>query len=332
MQEILSQGEIDALLDALNTGNIPVEEIETSTGQKTKIKSYDFRRPNKFSKEHLRTLETLHNLFTRHATSFLSGYLRSNINIELVSVSQIIFDEFIRSIPTPTVLTIFDLLPLNGSAILEANNAFIFPVIDLMFGGNGSAGDLNRELTDIEIQVTQKIMTKILEYLIPTWQDIFEAKPELRSIETNPRLHQLYSPDEVVALLTFTVSLGENDQGMINLCYPFIMLDPVITKLSVRQQFIRQFSSSQEDDYANILHWLNYCDLEITAVLGDAQITVNDLLQLQQGDVIVLDKNINSDINVLVGEDLKFGAQVGLVGDNLAIQIVSLIEGDSKND
>jgi len=332
MQEILSQDKIDALLDALNTGNIPVEEIETTTSQKTKIKSYDFRRPNKFSKEHLRTLETLHNLFARHATSFLSGYLRSNINIELVSVSQIIFDEFIRSISTPTVLAIFDLLPLNGSAILEANNAFIFPVIDLMFGGNGSVGDLNRELTDIEIQVAQKIMTKILEYLIPTWQDILEAKPEMRSIETTPRLHQLYSPNEVVAILTFTVSLGENDQGMINLCYPFIMLNPVITKLSVRQQFIRQFSSSQEDHYANILHWLNYCEIEITAVLGAAQITVNDLLQLEQGDVIVLDKNINSDINVLVGEDLKFGAQVGLVGDNLAIQIVSLIEGEFKND
>lgn len=332
MQEILSQGEIDALLAALNTGDIPVEEIDSTTGQETKIKSYDFRRPNKFSKEHLRTLEMLHKHFARHITSFLSGYLRSNISIELVSVSQIIFDEFIRSIPTPTVLTIFDLVPLNGSVILEANNAFIFPVIDLMFGGNGSTGDLNRELTDIEIQVTKKIMTRILEYLIPAWQDILEVKPELHSIETNPRLQQLYSPNEVVALLTFTVSLGENDQGMINLCLPYIMMDPVIAKLSVRQQFLRQFSSSQEDDYNNIVHWLNYCDIDITAILGDAQITVNDLLQVQQGDVIVLDKSINSDINVLVGEDLKFGAQVGLVGDNLAIQIVSLIEREDNNE
>ncbi|AGL01631.1 flagellar motor switch protein FliM [Desulfoscipio gibsoniae] len=332
MQEILSQGEIDALLDALNTGDIPIEEIDTKTGQEIKIKSYDFRRPNKFSKEHLRTLEILHNLFARHVTSFLSGYLRSNVNIELVSVSQTIFDEFIRSIPTPTVLTIFDLLPLNGSVILEANNAFIFPVIDLMFGGNGSTGDLNRELTDIEIQVTKKIMTKILEYFIPTWQDIFEVKPELYSVETNPRLQQLYSPNEVVALLTFTVSLGENIQGMINLCYPYITLDPVIAKLSMRQQFIRNFSSSHEDDYANILHWLNHCNIDITAVLGDTQITVNDLLQIQQGDVIVLDQNINSDINVLVGENLKFGAQVGLVDENLAIQIVSLIEGEFNND
>ncbi|SFQ97165.1 flagellar motor switch protein FliM [Desulfoscipio geothermicus] len=331
MQEILSQGEIDSLLQALNTGSIPVQEIET-TGEMAKVKSYDFRRPNKFSKEHLRTLEMLHQHYARHLSSFLSGYLRTNINIELASVSQIIFDEFIRSIPTPTILTVFDLLPLNGSAIMEANTGFIFPIIDLLFGGNGSTGDLNRELTDIETQVTKKIVARMLEYLVPTWQDIFEIKPEVRSIETNPRLQQLYSPNEVVALLTFTVTLGENDQGMINLCLPYIMLDPVIAKLSVRQQFIRQFSSTQEDNTKNIAYWLNRCEVDITAVLGDAGITVEDFLQIQQGDVIVLDKNINSDLDVLVGDNLKFGAQVGAVGDNLAIQIVSLIEREDSNE
>jgi len=274
----------------------------------------------------------LHQHYARHLSSFLSGYLRANINVELASVSQIIFDEFIRSIPTPTILTVFDLLPLNGSAIMETNTDFIFPIIDLLFGGNGSTGDLNRELTDIETQVTKKIVARMLEYLVPTWQDIFEIKPDVRAIETNPRLQQLYSPNEVVALLTFTVALGENDQGMINLCLPYIMLDPVIAKLSVRQQFIRQFSSVQENDINNIVYWLNRCDMDITAILGDAAITVEDFLQIQQGDVIVLDKNINSDLDVLVGNNLKFGAQVGSVGDNLAIQIVSLIEREDNNE
>lgn len=330
MQEILSQSEIDAMLKALTEGNLPVEEIESTSVPKAK--SYDFRRPNKFSKEHLRTLEMLHQHYARHLSSFLSGYLRNNINIELASVSQIIFDEFIRSIPTPTVLTVFDLSPLNGSAIMEANTSFIFPIIDLMFGGTGTTGDLNRELTDIEIQVTKKIMTRILDYLVPTWQDIYEIKPEVRSIETNPRLQQLYSPNEVVALLTFSVVVGENDQGMINLCLPYIMLDPVIAKLSVRQQFIRQIPSDFEDGHKLIAHWLSQCNVAITAIIGEAAVTIEDFLQVQIGDVIVLEKNIDNDLDIYIGENMKFGAQVGSVGDNLAVQIVSLIERKDKDE
>ncbi|SFF96347.1 flagellar motor switch protein FliM [Desulfotomaculum arcticum] len=332
MQEVLSQSEIDSLLQALNTGNIPVQELQHAEDTTTRLKSYDFRRPNKFSKEHLRTLEMLHQHYARHLSSFLSGYLSTNINIELASVGQIIFDEFIRSIPTPTILTIFELKPLNGPAIFEANTNFIFPVIDLMFGGNGTVTDLNRELTDIEIQVTKKIMNRILEYLVPTWKDIVEIKPEVRTIETNPRLQQLYSPNEVVALLTFTITLGENDQGMMNLCLPYMVLDEVVSMLSVRQQFVRQFSSATKDDYDKLLHWLGYSAIEITAVIGEAEIQVEDFLQIQVGDVVVLDRNVNNDLDVYIGDKLKFGAQVGSVGDKLAIQVVSLFEGEGTDD
>lgn len=331
MQEILSQSEIDSLIQALSTGDIPVKDVE-DTKTAAKIKNYDFRRPNKFSKEHLRTLEMLHQQFARHISSFLSGYLRSNINIELASVGQIIYDEFIRSLPTPTTLALFDLHPLNGSAILEANTSFIFPIIDLMFGGSGSTGDLNRELTDIEIQVTKRIMGRILELLVPTWQDIYEITPEVRSIETNPRLQQLYSPNEVVALITFSATVGDNDEGMVNLCLPYIMLDPVIAKLSVRSQFIRQFATDKEINQKKILHWLGMCELDVKVEIGEAEITVEEFLQLQVGDVIVLDNNVNQDLNVYIGEHLKLGAQAGSVGENMAVQIVSLVEREDTNE
>jgi len=324
MQDILSQNEIDSLLQALSTGDIP-KDAEASVSS-PKAQNYDFRRPNKFSKEHLRTLEMLHQQFARHLSSFLSGYLRTNINIELASVGQIIYDEFIRSVPTPTILTVFDLEPLEGASIMEANTGFVFPIIDLLFGGNGSSSELNRELTDIEIQVIRKMMGRILELLAPTWQDIYEINPSVRAIETNPRLQQLYSPNEVVALLTFTVTMGENDQGMINLCLPYIMLDPVIARLSVRQQFIRQYASGKSENYQKIIHWLNLCNVDITAVIGETTITVDDFLQLQNGDVIVLDNDVHHDLGVYIGASLKLDAQAGSVGDNLAIQIVSLNE------
>ncbi len=324
MQEILSQNEIDSLLQALSTGDIP-KDAEASVSS-PKARNYDFRRPNKFSKEHLRTLEMLHQQFARHLSSFLSGYLRTNINIELASVGQIIYDEFIRSVPTPTILTVFDLQPLEGASIMETNTGFVFPIIDLLFGGNGSSSEMNRELTDIEIQVIRKMMSRILELLAPTWQDIYEINPSIRAIETNPRLQQLYSPNEVVALLTFTVTMGENDQGMINLCLPYIMLDPVIARLSVRQQFIRQYASGKRENYQKIIHWLSLCNVDITAVIGEATITVDDFLQLQSGDVIVLDNDVHHDLGVYIGDSLKLDAQAGSVGENLAIQIVSLNE------
>lgn len=325
MQDILSQSEIDSLLQTLSQGDISAEENE-ETKVTSRVKGYDFRRPNKFSKDHLRTLEMLHQHYARHLSNFLSGYFRTNVNIELTAVEQIIFDEFIRNIPSNTTLTVFDMQPLNGSAIMEANISFIFSVIDLMFGGSGLSAEIVRELTDIEIQVTKKIMARILELLVPTWQDIYEIKTEVRSVETNPRLQQLYNPNEVVALLTFSVTLTENNQGMLNLCLPYIMLDPVVTKLSMRQQFVRQFATAHEDDHKKILHWLNRCNIDITAFIGEADITVEEFLQIQVGDVILLDKDINSDIDVNVGQICKFGAQAGSVGDNLAIQIVSLSE------
>jgi len=325
MPETLSQNEIDSLLQALSEGNVSVEEIE-ETKASSRVKDYDFRRPNKFSKDHLRTLEMLHQHYARHLSNFLSGYFRTNVNIELTSVGQIIFDEFIRNIPSNTTLTIFDMHPLNGSAIMEANPNFLFSVIDLMFGGSGLTGEITRELTEIEIQVSKKLMGRIVELLVPTWQDIYEIKTEVRSIETNPRLQQLYNPNEVVALLTFSVALSESNQETLNLCLPYIMLDPVVTKLSMRQQFIRQFTTTHEDDYKKILYWLKQCNIDITAFIGEADITIEEFLQLQVGDVILLDKDINSDIDVMVGQVCKFGAQAGSMGDNLAVQIISLNE------
>lgn len=331
MQEILSQNEIDSLLEALTSGKIDVEEIKHTATPSTS-KPYDFRRPNKFSKEHLRSLEMLHQNFARLLTSFFSGYLRAAISVEVASVGQMIYEEFMRSIPSPTVLTIFECSPLEGAAIMETNSQVIFPLIDLMFGGPGTATDKARELTDIEMTVIKKLYTQVLEHLAAAWHDLYEIRPEISAIESNPRMQQLYSPNEVVALVTFSVSIDEEPRGLMNLCIPFIVLEPAVSKLSVRQQFLRQAGGPKEEETKWIKHWLGFAGLNLEVILGETNITVNDFLQLQKDDVLVLSRRIDQDMELYVEKELKFGVQAGRVNNNLAVQVVSLTEGGKESD
>jgi len=331
LQEILSQGEIDSLLDALTSGKLDVDEIK-QTSAPASTKPYDFRRPNKFSKEHLRSLEMLHQNFARLLSTFYSGYLRTAINVEVASVGQMIFEEFMRSIPSPTVLTIFECRPLEGAVIMETNSQVIFPLIDLMFGGPGSATDKARELTDIEITVVRRLYDKMLEHLVVAWQDFYDIEPEIQAIETNPRMQQMYSPNEVVALVTFSVSIEEEPRGLMNLCLPYIVLEPAISKLSVRQQFLRQTGTPKIEDTKWIKHWLGYSNVNLDIILGETSISVRDFLQLQVNDVLTLNRKVDQDLDLYVENELKFGVQTGRINNNLAVQVVALIEGDRNNE
>ncbi|MBE3588284.1 MAG: flagellar motor switch protein FliM [Thermoanaerobacteraceae bacterium] len=322
MQEVLSQGEIDSLLAALTSGELSLEEAQKPLTPQ--VKTYDFRRPNKFSKEHLRTLEMLHQHFARLLSSFLSGYLHSTVNVEVASVGQLIYEEFIRSIPSPTALIIFTLKPLEGSALLEANNQTVYSMIDLLFGGPGSSSDQVRELTDIELTVVRRLMSRILEHLALAWQDFYTVEPDIQAVETNPRMQQLYSPNEVVALITLSVSINEEERGFLNICLPYIFMEPVISRLSVRQQFSRQLGAPRPEDIDRLGYWLGFSRVEISVHLGETEISVRELLQMQEGDVLVLNRRINQDLDLYVEGERKFGVQAGRVGQNLAVQVVSL--------
>lgn len=330
MQEILSQNEIDSLLEALTTGKLDVEDIKHAA-EPTPSKPYDFRRPNKFSKEHLRSLEMLHQNFARLLSSFLSGYLRSAINVEVASVGQMIYEEFMRSIPSPTVLTIFHCRPLEGAAIMETSSQVVFPLIDLMFGGPGTATDKSRELTDIEETVVKRLYQRVLENLAVAWHDLYEIETSIESIESNPRMQQLYSPNEVVALLTFAISIEEEPRGLINLCIPYIVLEPAVSRLSVRQQFIRQTGGPKEVETMWIKHWLGFSGIDMEVILGETDITVQDFLNLQVNDVLTLSRKVDHDLELYVENELKFGVQAGRLNRNLAVQVVALIEGDREN-
>lgn len=329
MQEVLSQQEIDSLLAALTSGDLQVEEIKKE--QVPAVRPYDFRRPNKFSKEHLRTLEMLHQHFARLLSSFLSGYLHVSVNVEVASVGQMIFEEFTRSLPTPSIMIIFGFKPLEGPAILEINGQAIYPMIDLLFGGPGTSVVSEREPTDIELTVIRRLGARILENLGTSWQDFSPLTPEVQAIETNPRMQQFYAPNEVVALITFAISINDEEKGLMNLCLPYLLLEPLISQLSVRQQFVRRVGASRPEDVRWLQHWLGFSSVNLTVVLGESEITVKDLLGLQIGDVLVLDRRHDQDLPLYIEDECKFYVQAGRVGENLAVQVTALVERGEKN-
>ncbi len=323
--DILSQNEIDSLLDALSTGEVQIEECKES--KQVEYKQYDFRRPNKFSKEQLRTLQVLHGIFARLLSNFLSGYLRNEIQISVASVDQLTFEDFIRGIPTPTVLTVFSAHPLKGTAIFQFDPMFLFPVIDLFFGGNGEAPSSVRDLTDIELSVARKLSVNILENLALAWKDIVQVEPTIETVETNPYLHRIFSFNEIVVLITFSTQVGETGKGFFNLCLPFPLLDPVMFQMNYQRHYSSQDAAVDDRDKKRLHHWMGFPTVDLTVIAGQSQLSVNDFLQLQEGDVLILDRKVEQDMDVFVGENLKYKAQAGRSGDRLAVQITALVEG-----
>ncbi|MEW5762023.1 MAG: flagellar motor switch protein FliM [Bacillota bacterium] len=328
MQEVLSQAEIDRLLQALSTGEVTVEEMR-ETAQEVVAKPYDFRRPNKFSKDQLRTLQMLHDNYARILTSFLSSYLRFNISVQVNSVDQFTFDEFLRSVPTPTVLTIFSVEPLKGLAVMETNAYFLFPVLDLLLGGSGGTPARLREFTDIELAVARRLNAKILEKLDLAWQDIFPVKARVESLETNPRLQQVISPGEVVAVITFATAVHGAPPGLINLCFPFTLLDPMLARLASFYRYA-QAAPPGEEEIGRLAYWLERALVELTVVTGETEITVREFLQLQPGDVLPLPRRADEDMDLLVEGLKKFAVQAGTLGRARAVQVTGLREVEEK--
>ncbi|MGB9661730.1 MAG: flagellar motor switch protein FliM [Moorellaceae bacterium] len=324
MAEVLSQAEIDALLAALSSGEIKAEEL-TEEKAEPKAKKYDFRRPNKLSKDQLRTLYMIHENFGRLAGNFLSAYLRSNIRVRIASVEQMTYEDFIVSLPTPTLLALFSLEPLKGTAILETNLAFVFPIIDLLFGGRGEVPNRTRELTEIELHVLRRLYARMLEQLNYVWADAYQVTSKLESMETNPQFVQIVSPNEIVAVVTLVTTIGQNE-GLMNICLPYILLEPVISRLSATQWFAAEVEEGERASFReNLTKIIVQVPVEMVAYCGRARIRIRDFLQLQPGDVISLDRSITEDLELYVDGLAKFKAQAGLMGKRRAVQITEVI-------
>jgi flagellar motor switch protein FliM len=318
MDEALSQSEIDALINQLNSDDtVALELIKEET--QTTAKNYNFRRPNKFTKDQLRTLFMINENFSRIISNYLSGYLRSTINIKIASVEQVTYEEFLVSIFCPTLLTIFQMNPLNGSAVLETSHNFTSPAIDLLFGGMGRNTNRAKELTEIELRVLKKLIEKLLENMALAWLDVFEFKTTIDSMESNPQYNQIISPNETVAIITFTADVA-NNQSIINLCLPHATLKEAIPNLTAQNWFAAQ-QYADVSQAKDIETRLGKVALGLTACCGETQLTIQEFLQLEEGDVVLLDTIVGEDMELLIEGYPKLSFQPGIIGDQLAAMI-----------
>jgi flagellar motor switch protein FliM len=320
--DVLSQDEIDALLNALSTGEVDIEEMKEPTTA-IDYKYYDFRRPNKLSKEHLRTIQVLHNTLARYVSNYLTGFLRNNIQIEVVSVDQLIYEDFIRSIPSPTVITVFKVNPYDENALIQFDPQFLFPMVEMFFGGSGEAPGEVRELTDIELSVTRTLSRILLDNFEMTLKEVTEISTEVVAAETNPNLHQIFPFNEIIALVTMTTKVGDAQKGFMSLCLPFPLMDHLVVKPSQQRRFGSLISADAKES-KKIQHWLGMPKVEVTVVTGRTDITVRDFVHLQVGDVLVVDRKIDQDMDVYVDDNLKFKAQAGSIGSQFAVKITAL--------
>ena len=327
MTEVLSQEEIDQLLTAISTGEVDAEEI-SQTGDQRKIKIYDFKRPDKFSKDQIRTISMIHETFARLTTTGLSAQLRAMAHVHVASVDQLTYEEFIRSIPNPTTLAVIDMEPLKGNAVLEIDPSITFAVIDKLFGGKGE-GDtkLQRELTEIESAVIEGVIVRVLGNLREAWSNVIDLRPRLGRIEVNPQFAQIVPPSDMVVLVTLETKIGEVE-GMMNFCIPYITIEPVISKLSGQYWYSSVRKGTTTENLMVIKERLNEVFVDLIVEIGKIDIRVRDVLALRVGDYIKLDRSKITDSYLMkIGDKEKFECRPGVVGQRVAVQVVKVKSG-----
>ncbi|MPW24763.1 flagellar motor switch protein FliM [Alkalibaculum sp. M08DMB] len=329
MKQVLSQQEIDSLLNALNTGEIDPDAIKEEE-EKNKVRSYDFRRPIKLSKEYINTLHMIFENFSKISANLLSTQIRTNVNIAVGAVEQISYDEFIHSIPNPTLMGIFHSKPLNGNQVLEINPQFCLQVIELMCGGSESKSNKSatkkEKFTDIELGILEDIVLSILKSFESAWSEIIDIETEIDSLETNPQLVQNMSPNEPVVLISFSVEVFESN-SFINICIPYVSFENITDKLSIRSWFDFEKDTGEENkDLLSQRLMTSIVNLEVS--LGKSSITVDDFLQLEVGDILQLDMKTTDPLKMYVEDKLHYVVKPGESNGKIAVQVLQYIEED----
>jgi len=325
--DVLSQKEIDSLLSAWTSGEIDVSEIQEIPKDK-KIRSYDFRRPHKFSKDQLRTIQMIYENFSRTMASYLSGILRIYCDSEVAVVEPQTYHEFTNSLPEIVVLGVVDFNPLKkNSMILALPTDITYAIVDRLLGGSGGDIGKARTLTEIEIALVERVIKQMLALMGDSWSNVLKAEFKLVSTEASAQFVQIVSPNETMAIVTLNVHIGDVN-GMINVCIPHLVLEPIIENLSTKYWYSsRMIDDSNSRNLGLITNQIEFTKLEMTAVLGGTSITVRDFMHLQLGDVIRLDSKVNQDVALFIGEIKKFRGNVGTKAKNLAIQITGIERG-----
>ena len=326
MGEVLSQSEIDNLLAALSSGEIDADEMNGA--DEKQVKDYDFKRPTKFSKEHLRTLEIIFEHYGRLLSTSMPVYLRKNIQVSVTSSETVIFSEFSNSLSNPVILGIVDFQPLGGTILIELASQLGYAMIDRMLGGSGDPLEKSREFTEIEMTIIEKMMVVFMQLMREPWKNVVDINPMMERIETNSQFAQIIAPNDMIAIVTLNIKIGDVE-GFMNVCLPFFTLESVMDKLNTKFWYANMQEQSNEDFEEYIEALIKRVNVPVKAVLGQTSISVTDFVNLQVGDIIRLDTEVEQDLTVYVGNIKKFTALPGTSRDKNSVRVTSVIrEGE----
>ena len=322
MGEVLSQNEIDSLLAALNSGEVDAEEMKSGTEKQ--VKDYDFARPAKFSKEHLRTLEIIFEHYGRLLSTNLPGYLRKNIQVEVANAEAVTYQEFSNALSNPVILGIANFSPMKANVLVEIGTNLGFAMIDRMLGGEGNPLDKSREFSEIELAIVEKILGMCVSLMREPWMNVLEINPYLERIETNSQFAQIISPSEMTALVTLNIHIGEVD-GMMNICIPYLAVEDIMDRLSTKYWY-STLQDKDDNDYEEAIEGLiKRAQIPITAMLGRTELSVQEFAGLQIGDIIRLNVGVEDELKVYVGNIKKFTALPGSSGEQYAVRVTSVL-------
>ncbi len=328
--DVLSQSEIDALLSALSTGEMTAEEMKKEE-ETRKVKVYDFKRALRFSKDQIRSLTRIHENFARLLTTFFSAQLRTYVQITVASVDQIPFEEFIRSIPKMTLINVFEVPPLDGNILMEINPNIAYSMLDRLMGGAGMSSSKVDNLTEIETKIMTNLFERSFDNLREAWSNVSDIDPILTELEVNPQFLQMISPNETVVVISFNTIIGETS-GMINICIPHVVLEPIVPNLSVRYWMQTNKKAVSPEQLEVLESRVKKAELEIVAELGKSDLSIEDFLLLQPNDVIQLNQKIDDPLILRIGDIPKFSVQPGKLKKRMAVQVIEPLKGGDEDD
>lgn len=330
MAEVLDQSEVDALLAAVDEAESGIS-LDSSEGQifsrrgdimpDIEIRDYDFKRPERVSKEQMRALETLHEAFARNFGAGLSGFLRTIVEVKVASIDQLTFFEFTHSLPTPTCFNLLSCQPLEGNMCLEISPLIIYPIIDRLLGGSNA--DLfipQRPLTAIEQRLVNKVLDRAMYALLEAWSNVINMDFKLQESESNPALVQIVAPNEVVVAVSFEIKMGSR-AGTMSMCVPYNVIEPVVDRLSNQTWATFKQNKKKSNMRKRLAGHLEAAPIEVTAVLADTTINLRDLQALEVGDLILTDKLASAPLSLQVEDKRKFIGHLGQYKGNRAFKV-----------
>lgn len=327
MGEVLSQDEIDNLLKALSTGELDADEMKNT--DERQVKDYDFARPAKFSKEHLRTLEIIFEHFGRLLATNLPAYLRKSVSVDVVNSEVVIYSVFSNALSNPVLLGVVGMDPLMGNVIMEMASNLGFAIVDRLLGGVGNSLEKERDFSEIELSILERVFTICVNLLHEPWENVVEITPRLNRIETNSQFAQIISPSETIAIVTINLKIGDVE-GLMNICLPYTTLEPVMDKLNTKYWFSTMKEKDSNSYEAAIENIIDNALIPMKAVLGTSKINVQDFVNLQLGDIIRLDRKVDDELEVYVGNIKKFKALPGYSDNKYAVRVTEILREESE--